>query len=416
MMSFLTRWRISALFTTVVLGLILAGCGDKAQSAGKDAASASGKDGKSGKSGKGGAGAAPVLVAAVQRQKVPLVIDAIGAVEPIRMTAIRSQVTGTLEKIAFKEGQDVKEGDLLFQIDPRPFQGMLNSAQADMQKAKVQLENARSQVTRYQALSSGQMISKEQFQKIQDEARTAEAELQAAESRVNNAKLQLEFSSIRAPLSGRTGNLNVDEGDLVRANDPGALVTINQVSPIYVACGVPQQFLAAINRYQADGSLGVRVVPPGIGEEPEMGQLTFIDNTVDSATGTIRLKAMFKNEQRRLWPGQFANVMVTLATPEVLTVASPPIQTSQTGQHVYVISQDRIAELRPVTVERTHQGLAVVTTAWKDGEVVVIDGQLRVIPGRAVEIKQPVGSASPNAAPVSEKRREKGKAKEDIKT
>jgi multidrug efflux system membrane fusion protein len=237
----------------------------------------------------------------------------------------------------------------------------------------------------------------------------------AAESRVTNAKLQLEFSSIRAPLSGRTGNLNVDEGDLTRANDPGALVTINQVNPIYVTFGVPQQYLAAISRYQAEGSLVVRVIPPGVNEAPVVGELTFMDNTVDSATGTIRLKATFKNDEHRLWPGQFANVMVTLANPEVLSVAAAAVQTSQSGQHVYVISADRIAELRPVTIERTHEGLAVVSKGLKEGETVVIDGQLRVIPGRAVEIKQPAGSA-PAGAPVSEKARDSAKKKQDIKT
>lgn len=412
MIPFQLRRRSSAVLTALVLGFVLAGCGERAEGTAKGSAGASGKGGKSGKS---AIAPAPVLIGQVQRQRVPVVIDAIGSVEPIRMTAVRSQVTGTLEKIAFKEGHDVKQGDLLFEIDPRPFQGMLNSALADLQKAKVQFDNARSQVSRYKGLSSGQMISKEQFQKIEDEARSAEAEVLAAESRVSNAKLQLEFSAIRAPLSGRTGNLNIDEGDLTRANDPGALVTINQVSPIYVTFGVPQQYLAAINRHQAEGSLVVRVIPPGINEAPEIGELSFIDNTVDSATGTIRLKATFKNEQHRLWPGQFANVMVTLSNPEVLTVASSAVQTSQTGQHVYVVSADRIAELRPVTVERTFEGLAVITKGLKEGETVVIDGQLRVIPGRAVEIKQPAGSAN-TRAPVSEKSRGKGKAKQDIKT
>ena len=209
----------------------------------------------------------------------------------------------------------------------------------------------------------------------------------------------------------------MDEGDLVRANDPGALVTVNQVSPIYVTFGVPQQFLAAINRYQSEGSLVVRVIPPGLNEAAEIGELTFIDNTVDSATGTIRLKATFTNEQQRLWPGQFANVLVTLADPEVLTVASSAVQTSQTGQHVYVISADRIAELRPVTIERTFEGLAVVSKGLKEGETVVIDGQLRVIPGRAVEIKAPVGSAAATASPKREKSGEKAKTKENnIKT
>lgn len=379
--------------------LMLAGCGDRA------AASAKGGN----KGGKGKAGAAPVLVGQVQRQKVPLVVDAIGAVEPIRMTAVRAQVTGVLQKIAFQEGKEVKEGDLLFEIDPRPFRGALQAANADLQKLKVQLETARAQVVRYEALSKDQMISKEQFQKILDDARTTEAEVLASESRVSNAKLQIEFSAIRAPLSGRTGNLNVHEGDLIRANDPGSLVTINQVSPIYVTFGVPQQYLSAINRYRAERSLAVRVIPPGSDEKPETGELTFLDNTVDSATGTIKLKAMFKNEEQRLWPGQFANVMITLAEPEVLTVAASAVQNSQTGQHVFVISSERIAELRPITVARTYEGLAVVTKGLKEGESVVIDGQLRVIPGRSVEIKAPPG-ASPGEA------RDTGKGKKKAKT
>lgn len=408
MMSLPRRRRLTTPLTLLLASLILAGCGEKAATS----AAKGSDDGKAkGKSG----GAAPVLVGTVQRRKVPLVIDAIGAVEPIRMTAVRAQVTGTLQKIAFQEGHDVKEGDLLFEIDPRPFRGALNTALADLQKAKVQLDTARAQVARYQALSAEQMISKEQFQKIQDDARAAEADVLAAESRVSNAKLQLEFSAIRAPLSGRTGNLAVDEGDLVRANDPGALVTINQVSPIYVTFGVPQQYLGAVNRYRAEHSLAVRVTPPGTDETPILGELSFIDNIVDSTTGTIRLKATFDNQQQRLWPGQFASVTITLAEPEVLTVASSAVQTSQTGQHVYVVSAERIAELRPVTIERTHEGLAVVAKGLKEGETVVIDGQLRVIPGRGVEIKTPA-ALTPADAKSGATGKSKAKARNKEKT
>jgi multidrug efflux system membrane fusion protein len=405
-MSFFSRREVFRVLVSL-LCLLVAGCGEKAPG------SSSGAGGGKGGKGKGG-GPAPVLAGTVTRQRVPIVIDAIGAVEPIRMTAVRSQITGLLEKIAFKEGHEVKEGDLLFQIDPRPFRGALNAALAEQQKARVQVENAKAQVARYQTLSTDQMVSKEQFQKIQDDARTAEAELLAADSRVSNAKLMLEFSSIRAPLAGRTGNLNVDEGDLVRANDSGALVTVNQVSPIYVTFGVPQQYLGDINRYRAAGSLAVRVTPPGTDQKPETGELTFVDNTVDSATGTIRLKASFKNEQERLWPGQFANVSVTLANPEVLTVAASAIQNSQTGQHVYVINAERIAELRPVIIERTYEGLAVIAKGLTEGENVVIDGQLRVVPGRPVEIKQPTGS--PGAAYGAERPKAKGKTKDKNKT
>ncbi len=407
MMSLLRRRPLSASLTLFIAGLVLAGCGEKTETAAAKGASSGGKGGKA----KGG-GAAPVLVATVQRQKVPLVVDAIGAVEPIRMTAVRAQVTGTLQKIAFQEGQDVKTGDLLFEIDPRPFRGALNTALADLKKATVQFETARAQVARYQALSKDQMISKEQFQKIQDDARAAEAEVLAAESRVSNARLQLEFSTIRAPLSGRTGNLAVDEGDLVRANDSGPLVTINQVDPVYVTFGVPQQYLAAINRYRAERSLAVRVTPPGIDEAPVIGELTFIDNVVDSTTGTIRLKGTFKNQQQRLWPGQFASVTITLAEPDVLTVAASAVQTSQTGQHVYVVSAEQIAELRPVVIERTYDGLAVVAKGLKEGETVVIDGQLRVIPGRSVEIKKP---ASPEPGGANAGASGKGKAKSQNK-
>lgn len=360
--------------------LLLSGCGEPP---------ASGSAAKGGKSGKGG-GAAPVLVAKAERKVVPLSLEAIGAVEPIRTTAIRSQVTGTLKRRAIREGQDVNAGDLLFEVDPRPFQNALQTAEADLKKAQVQLETARAQVARYRSLSTDQMVSKEQYEKITDTARALEAEVAAVESRLANARLQLEYCSIRAPLTGRTGNINVHEGDIVRANDSGAaLMTINQVSPIYVTFGVPQQYLAALARYRASGTLRVSVVPPGADEKPEVGELTFLDNTVDSATGTIRLKGTFPNKESRLWPGQFATVNLTLASPEAVAIPSNALQVSQAGQYVYVVRSDQTAELRPVTVERTTGAEAVIAKGLQPGEVVVTEGQLRVIPGRQVEVKTP---------------------------
>jgi multidrug efflux system membrane fusion protein len=358
-----------------------AGCG-------KNSATAEGGGG-GGRGGRGGGGGpAPVVVGKVQRKVVPLVIEALGAVEPIRSAAIRAQVTGTLQKIVIQEGQDVKENDILFQLDARSFENALRSAQADRERIRVQLENARAQVARYQTLSAEAMVSKEQFQKMQDDARVLEAQAQASESTVANARLQLDYCTIRAPFSGRTGNLNVHEGDLVRANDTGAMVTVNQLSPIYVTFGVPQQHLAALNRYRAAGPLTVSATPPGNDQKPEQGELTFVDNTVDASTGTIKLKATFPNEAHRLWPGQFASVSVTLTAPEVLTVPIAAVQTSQTGQHVFVVTADQTAELREVKIERNFGDDAVVTQGLAEGETIVTDGQLRVIPGRPVAIKE----------------------------
>jgi multidrug efflux system membrane fusion protein len=388
----------------------LAGCGENA--------SEGAANGGGGRGGRGGGGPAPVFVTQVQRKVVPVLIDAIGSVEPMRTTAVRSQVTGVLQKIAIQEGQDVKEGDLLFQIDSRPFQNALQSAKADREKLRVQLENARAQVARYRTLNAESMVSKEQFQQIQDNARALEAQALASDSAVANATLQLEYSSIRAPLAGRTGNLGVHEGDLVRASDSGTpLVTINQLSPIYVTFGVPQQHLAAVNRFRSQGSLSVAVRPPGTDEATEKGELTFVDNTVDSTTGTIKLKGTFANTSHRLWPGQFANVTVTLSNPEVTVVPVSAVQNSQTGQHVFVVNGDNIAEVRDIVVERTFNDEVVVAKGLAPGETVVVDGQLRVVPGRAVQIRQPDAPATAGAPAREgggnrEGGRGKGKAKQ----
>ncbi len=369
----------------VALLAALTGCGEKAATP-----TAGGAGGGGGGKRGGGGGPAPVYVGQVQKKNVPLVIEAIGAVEPIRTTAVRSQVTGILVKIAIKEGQTVKAGDLLFEIDPRPFENALRSAEADLQKAKVQLETARAQVARYKSLTTDQMVSKEQFEKISDTARSLESEVQSDESRLATAKLQLEYCSIRAPLAGRTGNISVHEGDLIRVNEAGGLlVTINQVSPIYVTFGVPQQYFGSLVRYRETGTLKVAVVPPGVDEKAEHGELTFMDNTVDSSTGTLKLKGTFPNPLQRLWPGQFATVTVTLAAPEVLTVPNSAIQTSQSGQHVYVVQADKTAELRPIVVERLYEADAVITKGLVEGETIVVDGQLRVLPGKPVDVKTP---------------------------
>ena len=351
-----------------------------------------------------GAGPAPVVVGRVERKVVPLALDAIGAVEPIRSVGVRSQVTGILLRVHFQEGQEVKAGDLLFEIDPRTFQNGLRQADADLQKARVQLDTAEAEVARYRTLSEQGMVSKEQYQSIQDNERTLRASIGSAEAAVANDRLQLDYCSIRAPISGRTGSLGAHEGDLIRASDPNvALVVINQLAPIYVTFSVPQQNLASVMRYRAAGTLGVTALPPAQAGQPEQGELVFVDNTIDTATGTLKLKASFPNEDRRLWPAQFVSVRLTLSAPTVLVVPSAAVESDQNGQHVFVVGAGEVAEERTVTIARSNETDAVVASGLKEGETVIVDGQLRVVPGKPVAPKAPV--AAPTAA--KENRREK---------
>lgn len=397
--AYRSDWVCSALLAVLAIGA-LTGCGQQATGAG----------GRSGRGGTGGA-PAPVIVSQVERQVVPLAIESIGTVEPIRTAAVRAQITGTLLEIAIQEGQDVAAGDLLFEIDPRPFENALRSALADEQRVKAQLDTARAQAERYRSLDAGGMVSQEQLQQVQDAARALEAQAAAAAAEVANARLQLGYCSIRAPISGRTGHLAVHEGDLVRANEAVPLVTINQLHPIYVTYGVPQQHLAALMRYRSAGSLKVSFATAPDEPPARDGELTFIDNTVDPSTGTIKLKATFPNDDQRLWPGQFATVTTTLAAPEVLTIPVSAVQTSQTGQHVFVVSPENKAELREVMIERTAGDLAVVTRGLEPGETVVSDGQLRVVPGGLVQIKPADFLTTPGAAAAAAKNAPAGPAK-----
>lgn len=345
---------------------------------------------------------APVVVGQVERKAVPIMLDAIGTVEPSRTASVRSQVTGTLLKIDFREGQEVKEGDLLFEIDPRPFQNALSSAQADLARYQVQLETARAQAARYRTLNASAAISQDQFQSVADAERAAAAQVLASEAAVATAKLQLDYCSIRAPIAGVAGEFGAHEGDLISATSSAALVVVNQISPTYVTFGVPQQYLADLVHYRAAGTVAVAATPPGSDTTPEKGELIFLDNAVDTSTGTIRLKATFPNTSRRLWPGQFVITRITLASPEAIVVSSSAIQNSQSGQHVFVVKQPgNIAELRAITVERRAGADTVISKGLAVGETVVVDGQLRVVNGRPVEIKPARGTAAPPAAPES---------------
>lgn len=368
--------------------------------------------------GRGGRGreAVPVLVATAVQKAVPLQIRAVGNVEPYTTVAVKSQVTGVLNQAHFKEGQDVKKGQLLFTIDPRPFEATLRQAEANLARDTAQLRNLREQVRRYAELVERQYVSREQFDQIKANADAAEAVVEADKAAVENAKVQLSYCFIYSPVNGRVGSLLVNEGNLVRVNDGTPLVVINQVNPINVTFAVPEQHLADLKRHMAAGKLRVDARFQSDEGRPEVGTLVFVDNAVDRSTGTIKLKAEFANSERRLWPGQFVNVALTLATQgDAVVVPSEAIQVGPEGQQVFVVKEDRQVEMRPVSVARTQDGEAVIAKGLAAGEVVVREGQFLLGPGSRVEIKELAKSGADNPDGAAEGRK-RGRGKEKGKT
>jgi membrane fusion protein, multidrug efflux system len=332
--------------------------------------------------------AVPVLVATAIQKSVPVQLRAVGNVEPYTTVAIKSQVTGVLMQAHFKEGQDVKKGQQLFTVDPRPFEAALRQAEANMQRDNAQLKNLREQVRRYAELVEKQYVSREQYDLIKTNADAAEAVVEADKAAVENAKVQLSYCYIYSPVNGRVGSLLVNEGNLVRVNDAAPLVVINQVNPIYVTFSVPEQHLGDLKRHMSAGTLRVDASFQSDDGRPEQGKLEFVDNAVDRSTGTIKLKAAFANTDRRLWPGQFINVALTLSTePNAVVVPSEAVQVGQEGQHVFVVQPDKRVEVRPVTLGTTSGGEAVITKGLAAGEQIVREGQFLLGPGSRIEIK-----------------------------
>jgi len=330
----------------------------------------------------------PVEAAKVVEKDMPLQIRAVGNAQPYSTVQIKAQVGGPLLNVFFKEGQDVRKGDPLFKIDPRPYEIALKQSEANLARDRAQLKNAEEDVRRYADLAGKDYVTKERYDQLQVNAEVLRAAVKADEAAVENARLQLEYCSIAAPIGGRTGNLLVYPGNLVRANDTSALVVINQTSPIFVSFSVPEQNLPLIKMFMAEGALKVEAYPKDL-EAPVAGTLTFVDNGIDPATGTVQLKATFPNADKALWPGLFVNVVLTLTVEKnVLVVPSPALQTGQSGQFVMVVKSDMTVESRPVTVGRTIGEEAVINTGLKAGETVVTDGQLRLVPGARVEIKK----------------------------
>jgi multidrug efflux system membrane fusion protein len=375
--------RSSTLATLLTVSLAAAGC-----TAGGEAERLSGAAAPSEGRGGGGAGAVPVTVASVVEKPMPLDLQTIGTVEAFSNVAVHAQLTGELTSVNFKEGDDVNAGDVLFTLDRRPLEAILQQAEANLERDQAQLANATAQAKRYQDLADRGIATKEQVDTSSTSAAALLATVGADRAAVENARVQLQYATIKAPLSGRTGALMVHPGNLVRANDATPLVIINQIVPIYVSFSVPEAQLPDLKRYLAQGSTKVEAQPPNDIQPPAEGRITFIDNAVDQTTGTIRVKASLPNVNHQLWPGQFVNVTLTLTTElHAIVVPSAAVQTGQQGPYVFVVKPDQTAELRNVDVERSTATMTILKSGVKPGETVVTDGQLRLVSGSRVSIK-----------------------------
>jgi len=357
----------------LALSLTLAGCSGKNSGATEKKAEAP---------------AVPVVVASVVKKTVPMRIQAIGNVEPFATVAIKARVDGQIVKVFFSDGQEVIAGQPLFQLDPRPFQALFEQAGATLLRDKAQLEHAHAQEQRYKDLLQKNFVSKDAYAQFRTNVDTAQATVRADQAAVETARLQLEYSTIRSPIGGRTGKIMIQLGNLVKANDTNPLVVINQVSPVYLSFAVPEQYLGGIRKYMAAGKLPVQARLSDSDDSAANGELAFIDNTVDTTTGTVRLRAIFQNKDRVLWPGQFVTAVVTLHEQrDAVVVPSQAVQTGPNGQFVFVVKPDLSAEVRIVTVERVDGTQSVIAKGLAPGEKVVTTGQMFLVPGIKVNPK-----------------------------
>lgn len=394
--------------------------------------------------------AVPVTVGTVHRRTVPVQIRAIGNAQPTSTVSIRPQVSGQIVEVHFREGQEVVRGQLLFTIDPRPFetalsraqaevgrqraairqararvkeqQAAVERAQAEVERTAAQLKNARSKEKRFTDLYAKKFVTQDQFEEVQTNAtalaasvsagkaaaRNAQAAVRAAQAQlgvaraalrtsratVEAAKLNLGYTRIVAPITGFAGTLRVHAGNVVQALERDPLVVIHQVRPIYVSFSVPERHLATIRKFNEESTIGVEAIPTGDDARKARGRLTFIENAVDTATGTIAVKATFANRELRLWPGQFVQVVMTLTRrPGTLVVASQAIQSGQKGTYVYLVGKDLTVKPRPVALGERVGDEIVVVKGLKAGERVVTDGQSRLRPGSKVAIRSSQGAA-----------------------
>ena len=337
----------------------------------------------------------PVTAGIVATADVPVFLNAIGTVQAFNMVTIKSRVDGQIVKVAFAEGQDVKAGSPLIQIDPRPFQAALDQAMATKQKDEAQLVSAQADLTRWGELLATGAKSRQTYDQQKALVQQLQASIKADEAQIENARLNLGFADIRAPIDGRLGMRLVDAGNMVRATDAAGLVTISQLKPIFVSFTVPQENLHKIHEKQAGGDLTVHAFGSDNKTQLAEGKLTVIDNAIDQPTGTIRLKAAFANTDERLWPGEFVNVRLILSVRKgAPTVPAQTVQDGPTGQYAYVIKEDNTVERRPVEVAAVQDGLAVISKGLSPGDRVVVEGQYRLTNGARVKLEaKPAGAA-----------------------
>jgi membrane fusion protein, multidrug efflux system len=368
-----TAAKLGAILLALLPGLLtgIAGCGEKgtAQAEAKKSTPT-----------------VPVLTGQVIEKPVPMRLHAIGTVEPMASVAVKAQVEGLIVKVHVRDGQEVAKGDLLFQLDPKPFESELAHAEADLARDQAQLDYARGQETRYKELLANNFVSPEGYAQVAANFRALESTVAGSVSAVNRARINIGYTTIRATLDGRAGKVLLGEGNLVRANDNQPMVVINQIAPIYVSLAVPENRLNEVRASHKKAAVRVEVAPDN--STRLSGTLAFVDNAVDVATGTIKLRGQFANRDRQLWPGQFVDAWVVLGEEEkALVVPTQALQTGPKGQFVYVVGADDTAELREVSVARAEGNESVIASGLKAGETVVVDGASRVQPGSKLGIK-----------------------------
>ena len=368
-------------------------CGCKRSPAGAGAGGSGAGGGRSG-------GPVPVTAAPVSVREMPVVLRGIGNVRPSATVSVKPRVGGLISSVKFKEGEDVRTGDILFLIDPKPFEVALAQAKAALAQVREQAANAQQQAQRYSSLGKTGAVAREQLDLVQSTAKASASGSEAAEAAVKEAEIQLSYCTIKSPINGRTGRRMIDAGNVVTANVT-ELVVVNQIAPVEVIFSLAEHALQDILRNMAERKLKVVAVPSGQQARGSEGELTFVDNTVKQTSGTIDLKATFPNEDLALWPGRFVDVSVELSTePDAIVVPAPAVQTGQKGQYVFVVQSDKTVELRPVEMARTLGDLAIIRKGLNAGESVVVDGHIRLFPGAKVDLKPPVGSA-PSSAPAT---------------